>query len=171
MRLVKYTLFFILALLLGFYLFMPKTELYYKAEALLAQRSIVIGNEKIESDLRSFRIFHPVIYFQGADLARIEMVEIKPYLLVNSATLTNIEPLGIAKELGSITVENLTLKHSLLKPFYIKIESQGSFGVAYGYADLKKHLLHIDITEPKNIQPLQRFLKKGAKGWYYESKF
>jgi len=171
MRLVKYALLFLLTLLVGLYIFMPKTHLYYKAEELLGQKSIVIGNEKIESDLRSFRLYHPVVYFQGTDLARIESVEIKPYLLMNSAKLTNIEPLGIAKELGEITIETLDLKHALLKPYYIKLDSNGSFGVAHGYIDLKNRFIHIDIIEPKKIQPLQRVLKKGEKGWYYESKF
>lgn len=171
MRLVKYTLLFLLTLFVGIYIFMPKTHLYYKAEELLQQKSIVIGNEKIESDLRSFRLLHPVIYFQGADLARIEAVEIKPYILINSVKFVNIEPLGVAKEFGDITIESLDMKHSLLKPFYIKVDSNGSFGVAQGFIDLKNRFVHIDITKPKKIQPLKRVLKKGEKGWYYESKF
>ena len=171
MRLVKYALLFLVTLLIGFYIFMPKTSLYYKAENLLAEKSIVIGNETIESNLRSFKLLHPVVYFQGADLARIEKVEVKPYLLVNSAKLTNVEPLGIAKEFGDININNLDLKQSMLKPLYIKIDSNGSFGEANGYVDLKNHFIHIDIIKPKNIQPLKRVLKKGEKGWYYESKF
>jgi len=171
MRLVKNILLFIIALVVGLYIFMPKTHLYYKAEELLEQKSITIGNEKIESDLRSLRVLHPVIYYQGAELARIEAVEVKPYIFINSVKLTNLEPLGIAKELGDITVAQLHLKHSLLKPFTIKLDSNGSFGVAHGTIDLKNRLVHIDIVEPKNIEPLKRVLKKAKKGWYYESKF
>ena len=171
MRLVKYILLFLVMLFIGLYIFMPKTELYYKLEELLGKNSIVIGNEKIESNLQLFRLRHPVIYYQGADLARIDEVEVRPYLLVNSVKFTNIEPLGIAKEFGNIAIEKLNIKHSLFKPLYLKLDSNGSFGEANGYVDLKNHFIHIDITEPKNIQPLKKVLKKGEKGWYYESKF
>lgn len=171
MRMVKNLLLFLVMLLLGLYIFMPKTEVYYKLEEMLQQKNIVIGNEKIESTLRSFKVMHPVVYFQGAKLARAENVVVKPYLLVNSVNLKDVEPLGIAKELGDVTIDRAILKQSILKPLFVKVAANGSFGEAHGYIDLKQHLVHIDIANPKNIAPLKRVLKKGEKGWYYESNF
>jgi hypothetical protein len=171
MRLVKYILLSLLGLLIGLYVFMPKSALYYKAEEFLKSKNIVIGNEQIESNLLHFRVNNAVIYYQGADLARIEQATIKPYLLVNSATIKNIETLGIAKKLGNISVESLKIKHSAFKPLYLKLYAVGSFGKADGYVDLKSHLVHIDIREPKDIKALQQLLKKGEEGWYYESKY
>ncbi len=171
MRLVKYILLFLLTLLLGLYIFMPKTALYYKAEEYLKSKSVVVGNEEIESNLLRFKLQHAVVYYQGADLARIEEVQIKPFILANSAILKSIEPLGIAKKFGNLRVERLELKESIFKPFYIKLYATGSFGKADGYIDLKSHLVHIDLREPKDIGAIKKLLKKGEEGWYYESKF
>ena len=171
MRLVKYILLFIVTLLFGLYIFMPKVQLYYKAEEFLQSKNILIGNEVIESNLLGLKVHHGIIYYQGAEMARFELAQIRPYIILNSANFKNIETLGIAKRFGNINVQTLELKHSILKPFFIKLSANGSFGAASGYIDLKNHFVHIDITEAKDIAPFRAILKKGEEGWYYESKF
>lgn len=172
MRLVKSLFIFIIATYLGLLFFMPKTQGYYKLEQLLNKQGIVVSNEKIESTLKAFKIAHPVIYYQGVDVARVSSVDIRPYILANSIKAKNIELLGVAKKLlKDIEIHQIDAKESLLDPYHIKLDINGSFGTAVGFVDLNKQLVHIDITKPKNINTLRRVLKQGEKGWYYERKF
>jgi len=171
MRLVKNILLFLVMAALGLYIFMPKVQLYYKAEQFLKSKNIVISNEKIDSNLLSLKLQHPVIYYQGLDVARAELVEAKPYLVLNSIELKNVETLGSVKRLVDMNIENMDIKQSIFKPFYLKLSANGSFGTAFGYIDLRERKIHIDITEVKDIKPLKGVLKKGKEGWYYESRF
>ncbi len=170
MRLVKYILTFIIFLVIGFTLFMPKSNIYYKVEDILQKQGIVIDNEEIQDNLLDLKILHPVIYYQGLDVARASIITFRPMLVLNTLKVEDIELLGVAKNLN-IDINRLSATHSILKPFYIKLNANGSFGLAKGYVDLKNRLIHIDIVEPKNINPIRNFLKKGEKGWYYESNF
>ena len=170
MRLVRNLSIFLLALYLGIILFMPKSNLYYKAEELLKKQGIVIGNEELKSSLVGLKVMHPVAYYQGLDVARASIIDAKVLLFVNTLSVEDIELLGVAKNLN-IDIKSLKANHSILNPFYIKLNINGSFGVATGYVDLNSKVVHIDIIEPKDINPIKRYLKKAQKGWYYESKF
>ena len=171
MRLVTYIVAFLVSLYLSFILFMPKVNLYYKAEQILKEQGVVIDNEEIRDTVISLKLMHPVFYYQEVDFARASMIDIKPLIFVNSITAENIELLNVAKKYYNININTLKANHTILKPFYIKLNLVGNFGVASGYVDLKQRVVHIDIIEPKNINSIRKFLKKGEKGWYYESKF
>jgi len=171
MRLVKYILTFIIALYLGIILFMPKTNIYYKAEELLKKQGVIIDNEEIRSSIISLKLMHPIAYYQEVDFARASIIEFKPLLLVNIVEAENIELLNVAKKFLDITINKLRANHTILKPYYIKLHIVGNFGIGSGFVDLKKRLIHIDIVEPKDINPIRKFLKKGKKGWYYETTF
>jgi len=171
MRVVKYLLTFLIALYLGLILFMPKSNLYYKAEAELAKQGVVIDNEEIQSSIIDFKILHPVIYYQGVDIARASLIKITPLLLINRIEGENIELLNVAKKFLNVTINSFNANHSILKPYLVKLNIDGNFGLATGYINLKERVVHIDIVEPKDINSIKKFLKKGEKGWYYESKF
>jgi len=171
MRLVRNLILFIVALYIGAVIFMPKSQLYYFAEQQLKDKGVIIGNEKIVDRLTSFELLHPVAYYQGVDIARATKVKVTPLLLINTLKAEDIELLNIAKKFLNIHIDSLSAKHSIFKPYRVKIDATGNFGVAHGYANLKKRILHLDLTESKNINSIKRYLKKGAKGWYYESKF
>jgi hypothetical protein len=171
MRLVRNILVFFIALVVGFVIFMPKMSLYYFLEQKLAQKGIVIYNEKAKSSLGKFSLSHANISFQGADIAEVSYLEIKPLLVYNSIEAKDIELTGMAKQFLNISIDSLKAKHTLLKPYIVKIDANGTFGSALGYANLKERIIHIDIVDKKNISSVKRFLKRGEKGWYYESKF
>jgi len=171
MRLVKGILIFIVALYLGLIFFMPKSELYYFLEKQLNKQGVVIDNELLNSKFTSLEIEHPIAYYQGVDVARVSKIKVTPLIFVNKVEADNIELLNIAKKFLNVSVDSLKLNHSILKPYRVKIDAIGSFGIANGYANLKSRVIHIDITKAKDINSIRRFLKKGAKGWYYESRF
>jgi len=171
MRLVRNMIIFIVALYIGAILFMPKSQLYYFAEKQLKQYGVVIGNEELNSKLVSLEILHPVAYYQGVDIARATSVKITPLLFINKLEADNVELLNVAKKFLDVEITELKLNQSILKPYRVKIDAKGNFGVANGYANLRSRLVHIDIVEPKDINSIKIYLKKGEKGWYYESRF
>jgi len=171
MRMVKNIIIFIIALYVGAIVFMPKSQLYYYAEKQLNSKGIVIGNEELVDKIPSLNILHMVAYYQGVDVARVSKLKVTPLLLVNKIEADDIELLNIAKKFLNVNITSLKANHSILKPFKVKIDAVGNFGVANGYADLKKRVIHLDLIEPKDINSIKRYLKKSSKGWYYESKF
>jgi hypothetical protein len=171
MRLVKNIFIGLIALIIAFIAFMPKEQLYYFAERKLSEQNIVISQEEINTKFGALIVKHGVVNFQGIDVAQFNKAKILPLLFVNRATIENIEFLNIAKNFINFDIEALKLNHTILKPFIINLTAFGGFGSAEGFIDLKKRLIRIDITEAKNINSIKRFLKKGDKGWYYESRF
>ena len=171
MRLVRNILIFLIALYVGIIIFMPKSELYFYAEKELKKQGVVIDNEVLEPKIASLTIQHPVVYYQGVDVLRVAKLKITPLLFVNTIEADSIELLNVAKQFLNIDIDKLKLNHTILKPFRVKLWAVGSFGEADGFINLKQRVIHIDISKIKNINPIKRFLKKGAKGWYYESRF
>ena len=171
MRLVKNIVVFIIALYIGAVLFMPKNQLYYFGEKQLKQYGVVIGNEELNNKLGSLEILHPVVYLQGLAVARVSKVKILPLIFMNKIDADSVELLNEAKKFIDIDIATLKINQSILKPYRVKIDAIGNFGIANGYADLKNRVVHIDITKAKDINSIKRYLKKGEKGWYYESKF
>lgn len=171
MRLVKNIVLSLLAFIVAFVVFMPREQLYYYLEKELNKQDIVISNEKIESKLGSLIVTNGVVYAKGVEVARFSKAKISPFLVINQAVIEDIELLNIAKKFLDIDIEKLKAKHTILNPFIINLDANGSFGVAKGFVNLKQRVIHIDIVEAKNIAPLRRFLTKGEKGWQYESSF
>ena len=171
MRLVRNLILLIVALYIGAVVFMPKSQLYYFGEKQLKKYGVVIGNEVLNEKIASLEVLHPVAYYQGMDVARAANLKITPLLFINKLEANNVELLNIAKKFMNVQIETLKANNSILKPYRVKIDATGSFGVANGYADFKSRVIHIDIIKAKDLSSLRRYLKKGEKGWYYESKF
>jgi len=171
MRMVKNIIIFIVALYIGIVIFMPKSQLYYYAEEQLNSKGIVIGNEELVDKIPSLDILHMVVYYQGIDVVRVSKLKITPLLLINKIEADDIELLNIAKKFLNVNITSLKANQSILKPFKVKIDAVGNFGVVSGYADLKNRIIHLDLIKPKDINSIKRYLRKSSKGWYYESKF
>jgi len=171
MRLVRNVIIFLISMVAGLIIFMPKLSIYYYLENTLAKQGIVIYNEKTNSSLTKLTVSNANISFQGADIAEISYLEVKPLLVYNTIEAKNIELAGIAKQFLNIQIDSLKAKHTILNPYIVKIDTNGTFGNALGYANLKERIVHIDIVEEKDISNIKKFLKRGEKGWYYESSF
>ena len=171
MRLVRNIILFIVALYIGIVVFMPKSQLYYYGEKQLKKYGVVIDNEVLNEKIGTLEISHPVAYYQGVDIARVANVKVMPLLFMNRLEANNVELLNIAKKFINIQIDTLKMNNSILKPKIVKVDAVGNFGVANGYIDLKSRIIHLDILKVKDLTSLKKYLKKGEKGWYYESKF
>ncbi|NPA28399.1 MAG: hypothetical protein GXN91_05105, partial [Epsilonproteobacteria bacterium] len=109
--------------------------------------------------------------YEGIDIAQINEIKVTPLLAVNQVEIKGVEFLNIAKDMIGEGIEYIKANHSILKPYWVKLDIKGDFGVAKGYIDLKSRLVHIDIVKEKNIAPLKSILRKNKQGWYYEYRF
>jgi len=171
MQVVKKTALFLIVILLSLAIFAPKRELYYLLEEYLLQQDIVIDNEKIESGLFTLKLQHPDIYVKGIKMAEIREVSLLTLLFYTTITAGDIKPDASLQSWVPRQIDTVSLRYQVLNPMNITLKATGSFGVASGYISIKNRLFHLDITEAKSIDVLKPVLKKGEKGWYYETSF
>jgi hypothetical protein len=151
--------------------FAPKRELYYKLENYLLKKDIVIDNEQIEEGLFTLKIRHPDIYVKG--IKAVEAGEISFLSLVFYNRLQGRD-MRVDRSLRNFLPGEISIasaKYSIIDPLHIVIDAKGAFGEAHGYISLKKRTLHMDFSDVKSLGALRSMLRKGEKGWYYESSF
>ena len=171
MQVVKKSLLFFIVILFSLAIFAPKRELYYLLEEYLMRRDIIVDNEKIESGFFALKLHHPELYVKGIKVAEIEEVSLFTLLFYTAMSAKEIKVDSSLQSWAPRQIETVSLRYHVLDPLYIRMKARGSFGTVDGYFSIRKRLLHLDLTEEKSIDVLKPLLKKGEKGWYYETSF
>jgi len=171
MQVVKKALLYFLVILFSLAAFAPKRELYYLLEAYLMRQDIVIDNEEIKSGLFSLELEHPVFYVKGIRVADIEKVSLYSLLFYTAAMARGINTDASFRRWVPEKIETVSLHYQILNPMNIVLKAKGSFGTLKGYISIRQRVMHLDLTEEKSIGVLKPLLKKGEKGWYYETSF
>ena len=156
---------------LGLVILMPKQELYYKLEEALLTQEIALNEEKIEEGFFGIILKNVSVYAKGIHVASIEEVNLFTLLFYSRAEITMLRVDDSLKTIVPQEIQKAVLRHSVLAPFSLSVEAIGSFGVMTGDIDLNERKVHLDFNESKNIQMLKPQLKKGEKGWIYETSF
>jgi hypothetical protein len=171
MQMVKKAFLLTVLLWIALLAFMPKEEIYFALERELAKQGVEINEQKITEGIFDLTIESPVIYVKGIKAATAQKVTFFTTLFM---TRIAVSDLRIDTQLRAMLPESakmLTLTHSVLDPLNIYIDAEGSFGVLTGSISVKDHKVHIDFVETKEIGTIKSSLKKGEKGWYYETTF
>lgn len=155
----------------GMTVFMPKKELYYKLEEMLAKKDIRINGETIKEGWFSLDVHHLTVSVKGINIATIEKMELFTLLFSSEIKIQNVLLDKSLMETAPGHIEVLTLKHTLLSFFRVSLGANCDFGAAEGEVNLKERKLHIDLIEAKKIQAIQSRLRQNEKGWYYETSF
>ena len=171
MQMVKKTVIALVLLWFALLLFMPKIQLYYLLEQNLAKQEIKLNESKISENPFGLTVTDMQVYFKGIPVAKIEKTEMVTLLLYNRITATHITLDALLKEKFPASIEKLVLQYSVIDPLHVHISGSGSFGTLEGNYDLRAHKVHIDIAAGKDIGMIQQWLKKGEKGYYYETSF
>jgi len=171
MQVVRKGLLYLVVVLLSLAVFAPKRELYYLLESYLMRQDIIIDNETIESGLFSLTLRHPDLYVKGIRIATIQEVSLLTLLFYTHAAAKDIETDRSLRQWVPGKIDTVSLDYQLLDPARITIRATGFFGEAKGYLSLRKRVLHLDLLQEKAIGSLKPMLKKGKKGWYYETSF
>ncbi|MCB4744734.1 MAG: hypothetical protein LGB07_03655 [Sulfurovum sp.] len=152
-------------------LFMPKEEMYFRLEQELAKEGIEINEASTEESIFHFNLHDVSIYTKGIKVAHIDEVEFLTLLAYTRITVHGLDVDEGLKSMLPERIENLFLTYSMIAPLTVYIESKGSFGIAKGVLSLKERVLHMDFEKTKHMGAIQRYLKQGKKGWYYETTF
>jgi len=171
MQVVKRTVGGLLLLILSLWIFAPKEEIYYLLEKRLSQSDIVISNEQIKDTLFGLEILDADIYLKGIKVAKIGSMKLNIFFLYNNLEISSvITDKGIAN-FAPKSINRLDATFSVLKPYKIAIEGNGSFGEVTGGLYWTQRKLLLRFSNIKDIQPFKKFLKKDKKGLYYEKKY
>jgi hypothetical protein len=171
MQMVKKIILAIFVILLSLVIFAPKRELYYLLEAQLMQQDIIIHNEEIDAGLFSLTLKHPELYVKGIKVAQVDKVTLRPLLFYTTASIKGVQFDRALERWVSGGLTEITASHLFVHPMRVNLSLSGTFGKAEGYADLESRNIHLDLTEEAEIGKLKSMLKKGEKGWYYETSF
>jgi len=171
MQMVKKGLIYSLVILFSLALFAPKRELYYLLEGYLLRQDIIIDDEEIRSGLLSLKLEHPVLYVKGIELARVKEISLHTLLFYTYAAASGIVPDRSLKRLLPGKIEDISLRYQLLDPLRIRVKLKGDFGTANGYIAIRERKVHLDFSDIQRLKGLRSMLKKGEKGWYYETTF
>jgi len=133
---------------LGLVLFLPKEEIYFALEKVLQEEGIEINETKIDPGFFTLTVHDAVIY-----------------VLKGVRAGKNFQAYFPKK------ADTVILTHRIWEPEEIGVEGRGSFGDFHGDIFLQEQKLHLDFTSEKHLGVLKNMLKKGSKGWYYETTF
>jgi len=151
--------------------FAPKEEIYYKIEQELQKNGIVISGEKFNDTLWGLSITDADIYFKGIKVAKVKSLDLNIFFLYNRLLIEEINTDRAIREIVPRKIDNITAIFSILKPYKIAIDANGSFGEISGGVYLNMNKLFIRVIKPKDINSFKGFLKKDTKGLYYEKFF
>lgn len=171
---MKQTLQFLVFLLVGFVLFLPKENIYYSVEKALSQAHLYLGNEKIHNRLFYLDIQDASLLLDSMPIGTIEHITIAPVLFYNRVSMS---ALNFNKEFASLFpkgIESLSFTYTLFSPLKIIIEGNADFGPLHGAIDLEKKQVEITIEASQKMRDyplLLAKLHKSEKGLVYETSF
>ena len=171
MSMVKTILTLCVVIWLALVILMPKQELYYKLEEVLLTQEIALNEEEIEEGFFGLSLKNVSVYVKGIYVASIEEINLFTLLFYSSAEVKMLHIDDSLKTMVPQETQKAVLVHSLTAPFSVSVEALGSFGSMNGAIDLNERKVHLDFNESKNIAMLKPQLKKGEKGWVYETSF
>jgi len=171
MQMVKKILIMLGLVWLGFFVLMPKQELYYKLEEVLEKQSIVMNEKQKDEGLFSLTLHQVDVYVKGIKLATIEKVDFFTLLFYSSVTCEDVMLDDSLKAMAPTQITTAKATHAIWAPLKINLNAQGPFGSVEGSMHLNDRSVRLDFNESKGIEMLKSSLKQDEKGWYYETSF
>jgi len=166
---VKKIIVVLVVALLSLAIFAPKRELYYMLEDKLAKEGIIIHDEEIEDGLISLTLNHPKIYYKGLLVADIAKVRLWTIFFYSRVAIGHIKIDTSLDKFVPSPITKIQVAHSITNPLNLSLLVIGNFKDVTGELSLVNNLIHIDITDEKLVNKFKSKLKKGDKGWYYET--
>ena len=155
---------FLIGLIIGLTVFMPKKSLYFTLQHFLQKEKIYINSE-INSNIISLNLKNGTIFYKGIDAVKFKDVFIYPFLFFNSLKATNIDI-----DFGNLNISNLDITYSIINPSKIYIKGDSNFGRIDGIVDLIDRKIKVYILNLSN-STLKAILRKDKKGYFYYELF
>ena len=176
---MRYMLKFFAYLLLVLFLvifFLPKVNLYYKAEQILQNYKLTVSAEKLTDNGFSFKINDGVVYFDDLAVAKIGEISLTSLLFYNRI---DVKPFSFSKDMQQfvpLRVDNLNITYTIINPVNISIAASGEFGSLKGDISLLDKNISLLLKPSKTLLNKRVFwlrqMKKDSQGGYhYESAY
>jgi len=153
-----------------FWILAPKESIYHMIEEKLKQSDIIISNEKFNDGWFGFSIEEGDLYIMGVKSAKIHAIDFGFLLLFNRVLIENVE-FESNTNMFPKSINEANIAYSIIHPTAIKLDANGSFGVAVGEYQLKDKILHIDFPVTTDVSAFRSYLQQNEKGLYYETNF
>ena len=161
----------ILAVWLALLAFMPKEELYFRAEQELAAQGVEINEAQMDEGIFGLELRDAQVYVEGIKVATVKRISFFTLLFYTELEANTVQTDASLQGMAPASISHIVVTHSILHPQTFYIEADGSFGKAEGTLSLATHTLHLDLVETGKIDTVKNLLKHGEEGWYYESTF
>ncbi len=166
LKLLGYTLFFILALIY----FMPKVSLYHYAEQKLAENKIIFSNESAVDNGLSLKLSNVNVSYSEIQSATVKNIDIKLLIFYNSLSVENIELSSMASSFVPLHIKTLDIKYTILNPVTIIANASGEFGEANARLNILDKNVTILLTPSKlmlnKYKNTLQSLRKNQSGEY-----
>ena len=171
---MKKILSFSALLLVGFILFLPKTNLYYSAEEALSSAHLYLNNEKINERFFYLDIRDATLLLDTMPIGSVEQIEFIPLILFNRVTVSGVEFSGEFASLFPQGIDQLNFTYTLLHPLSVTIKGEGGFGPVDGEIDMREGKLTLLFNPSPILRAYPLLLSKlhtSDKGLVYETSF
>ncbi|MBN2895254.1 MAG: hypothetical protein JXK05_05110 [Campylobacterales bacterium] len=176
MKKVKILLLYSAILLALIIFFLPKTQLYYQAEALLAEYKVFISQERVIDNGLTLGLQEGTIYYDDMAIAAFEAIRLRPWVFYNSLVL---EPTELSAEMEQFvprSIDWLKITYAVYDPLHVTIEGSGAFGSVEGSVALFDRNISLTLTPSEALLGKKPFwlgkLKKDSEGGYrYETTY
>ncbi len=155
--------------------FLPKVNLYYKAEEFMLRQKLSISNELVRDSGVTLEINNGDILFDKLALAHIDSVCLSPWLFYNRIRFQNIHVNEGFSDFLPEEIEDIVLRHVVYNPTKVELSGKSGKDLVYGEVDLLERVVRIHLqlesrSEEKYRSMLAR-LNKEEGGYLYEYKF
>jgi len=151
--------------------FMPKEELYFRAEQALAAQGIEINEAQMDEGLFGLEFKNAEVYVEGIKVATVRRISFFTLLFYSKVEADEVETDASLQRMAPASITHIAITHSVLHPQTLFLEAEGSFGKAEGRLSLQSRTLRLDLVETGKVDTVKNLLKHGEEGWYYESTF
>lgn len=152
----------------------PKENLYYTLESMLAERHIYLSNEELSNAGFYLDSDAVDVVLDNLSVASVERIRISPWIVTNRLTLTSLFVAPDYQLFFPGKVDEAVFSYSLWDPLHIRIEARGDFGKCSGLFSVTDHRLRVvfeTVPQLRNYPLLVSKLHKEKEGLVYESGF
>jgi hypothetical protein len=173
MKILKY-FFIFLFFIYSAIAFLPKANIYYEIEQVVAKQNIFINHEKIIPGLFSLNIKDADVVYEDVNLGKINSVYFKFFIFKNYLKFKNINLATNNFKLIPKNIEVLKFSYAITSPRKIMIYSKNDMGMMDGYFDIVNQSIHIRLQINKlaklKYKTILRNFKIKRKGIYIYEK-
>jgi len=153
-----------LGFVIGFYIFMPKTYLFYYLQNKLLENKIYITAQLRPGPIK-LELNQGKIYYKSVNVASFKKAEVYCFIIYNETDIKTVE-----FPVENLVIQKVKFSHTMFKPYLIKINAKGNFAEKIsGNIDLLNKEIKIYFKNIKN-DSIKEFLNKDKKGYFYYEK-